>query len=213
MALYYKVRNLPCPGIYLGHGKKENDIRNTGKGGVPKAVEREVLLFTKPEELIQWLDENDILMGISIEDAELLLGYMEGHDYAIGTDKKGKLIRQDLAEEDGDIEEYSIDDMIDTVCEWNYEMILDAEAKKNTSGSDRNFVEKQDYLDSLRQDQIQLDVLFDKTVYGKEIEELARKLARETIEEIQNGKRHDSVGFKVSEEVRGYSMESKGRLR
>lgn len=49
---------------------------------------------------------------------------MEGHDYAIGIDSDGKMYRQDVAEENGEIEPYPIDDVIDTVCEWNYELIL-----------------------------------------------------------------------------------------
>ena len=67
----------------------------------------------------------------SIEDAAILLNYMEGHDYAIGIDSDGKMYRQDVAEENGEIEPYSIDDVIDTVCEWNYELILDADAHRN----------------------------------------------------------------------------------
>ena len=36
-----------------------------------------------------------------------------------------------MAEENGEIEPYPIDDVIDTVCEWNYELILDADAHRN----------------------------------------------------------------------------------
>ena len=41
------------------------------------------------------------------------------------------MYRQDIAEENGEIEPYSIDDVIDIVCEWNYELILDAEAHRS----------------------------------------------------------------------------------
>ena len=91
-------------------------------------MDAEVTLFSKPEELIAWADTFDILLNPSIEDAAILLNYMEGHDYAIGIDSDGKMYRQDVAEENGEIEPYSIDDVIDTVCEWNYELILDADA-------------------------------------------------------------------------------------
>ena len=37
---------------------------------------------------------------------------------------------RDVAEENGEIEPYPIDDVIDIVCEWNYELILDAEAHR-----------------------------------------------------------------------------------
>ena len=95
-------------------------------------MDAEVTLFTKPEELIAWADTFDILLNPSIEDAAILLNYMEGHDYAIGIDSDGKMYRQDVAEENGEIEPYPIDDVIDTVCEWNYELILDASFLKET---------------------------------------------------------------------------------
>ena len=38
---------------------------------------------------------------------------------------------RDVAEENGEIEPYPIDDVIDIVCEWNYELILDAEAHRS----------------------------------------------------------------------------------
>ena len=75
-------------------------------------MDAEVTLFSKPEELIAWADTFDILLNPSIEDAAILLNYMEGHDYAIGIDSDGKMYRQDVAEENGEIEPYPIDDVI-----------------------------------------------------------------------------------------------------
>ena len=46
---------------------------------------------------------------LELEDAALLLNYMEGHDYAIGTDAEGKMYRQDMAEENGEIEPFPIE--------------------------------------------------------------------------------------------------------
>ncbi len=55
-----------------------------------------------------------------------------------GIDSDGKMYRQDVAEENGEIEPYPIDDVIDKVCEWNYDLILHAEAKKNDPKNFRN---------------------------------------------------------------------------
>ena len=96
-------------------------------------MDREVVLFTKPEELVAWADTHDALLNLSVEDADILLGYMEGHDYAIGRDTDGNLYRKDISEEPGETDPYSIDEIIDTVCEWNYEMILDADEERNGS--------------------------------------------------------------------------------
>lgn len=49
-------------------------------------MDAEVTLFSRPEELIAWADTFDILLNPSIEDAAILLNYMEGHDYAKDTD-------------------------------------------------------------------------------------------------------------------------------
>lgn len=58
-------------------------------------------------------------MNLSKEDVQILLNYMEGHDYAIGI-WEDHMIRKDLSEEGGEVVEYTIDEVIDTVCEWNY---------------------------------------------------------------------------------------------
>ena len=46
------------------------------------AENREITLFSEPEELIAWAEVYDKQINPSIEDAALLLNYMEGHDYA-----------------------------------------------------------------------------------------------------------------------------------
>ncbi len=80
---------------------------------------QEVVIFSKPEELIGYLDEHDLLINLSHKEAELLLDYMEGHGYCIGN-QDGSFIRMDVNEPDGEIDEYTIDEVIDIVCEWNY---------------------------------------------------------------------------------------------
>ena len=52
-------------------------------------MDKELTIIAEPEELIAWADTFDILLNPSIEDAAILLNYMEGHDYAIGIDSAG----------------------------------------------------------------------------------------------------------------------------
>ena len=173
-------------------------------------MDAEVTLFSKPEELIAWADTFDILLNPSIEDAVILLNYMEGHDYAIGIDSDGKMYRQDVAEENGEIEPYSIDDVIDTVCEWNYELILDADAHRNDPRDFKDYSEYQDKYDSLKADEKRLDRLFDKTSYGKELIEVATELADRVIAQLGN-KELEKVAVTVAEGVREYSTGKRGR--
>ena len=128
-------------------------------------MDKELTIIAEPEELIAWADTFDILLNPSIEDAAILLNYMEGHDYAIGIDSDGKMYRQDIAEENGEIEPYLIDDVIDIVCEWNYELILDAEAHRSDPKDFNDYNEYQSKYESLKADEKRLDRLFDKTSY------------------------------------------------
>ena len=173
-------------------------------------MDAEVTLFTKPEELIAWADTFDILLNPSIEDAAILLNYMEGHDYAIGIDSDGKMYRQDVAEENGEIEPYPIDDVIDTVCEWNYELILDADAHRNDPKDFKDYSEFQDKYDSLKADEKRLDRLFEKTSYGKELIEVATELADRVIAQLGN-KELEKAAVTVAEGVREYSTGKRGR--
>ena len=81
-------------------------------------MDKELTIIAEPEELIAWADTFDILLNPSIEDAAILLNYMEGHDYAIGIDSEGKMYRQDVSEENGEVEPYQIDDVIDTTFKY-----------------------------------------------------------------------------------------------
>ena len=123
-------------------------------------MDKELTIIAEPEELIAWADTFDILLNPSIEDAAILLNYMEGHDYAIGIDSDGKMYRQDIAEENGEIEPYLIDDVIDIVCEWNYELILDAEAHRSDPKDFNDYNEYQSKYESLKADEKRLDTVY-----------------------------------------------------
>ena len=173
-------------------------------------MDKEAVLFTKPEELIEYLDENDLLIDLSSKESEILLNYMEGHDYAIGF-QDNHMIRQDLAEENGEVEPYTIDEVIDAVCEWNYELILDADAKRHNPKDFIEFTSEQNRYESLKKEECCLDRMFDRTVYGKEIEKLAVKLADEFISKFNQSNDVEKSVAAVSEEVRQYSTDNRGR--
>ena len=62
--------------------------------------------------------------------------------------KRKKLFDVDYIDDNGEIEPYPIDDVIDTVCEWNYERILDADAHRNDPKDFKDYSEFQDKYDS-----------------------------------------------------------------
>lgn len=173
---------------------------------------QEVVIFSKPEELIGYLDEHDLLINLSHMEVELLLNYMEGHGYCIG-DQDGCFIRMDVNEPDGEIDEYTIDELIDTVCEWNYELIQEANERRNSPDDFLDFCQSQKKYEALREDEKVLDKMFNRTCYGKEIHELAVKLADEVIQNLNSNKGIDTVIASVTEEVKQYSTDKKGKVR
>ena len=175
-------------------------------------MDKEAVLFTKPEELIEYLDENDLLMDLSSKDSEILLNYMEGHGYGLG-ELDGKLVRVDIGEEYGEVMEYSIDDAIDVVCEWNYELIQEAKERRDSPENFLDFCSSQGKYESLREDEKTLDKMFYKTRYGKEINELAERLAQEAVNNMKASKKMDSVVIAVTEEIQQYSTDKKGKVR
>ena len=151
-------------------------------------MDKELTIIAEPEELIAWADTFDILLNPSIEDAAILLNYMEGHDYAIGIDSDGKMYRQDVAEENGEIEPYPIDDVIDIVCEWNYELILDAEAHRSDPKDFNDYNEYQNKYESLKAVATELADRVIAQLGNKELEKAAVTVA-EGIREYSTGKR------------------------
>ena len=64
---------------------------------------------------------------------------------------------------------------------------------------------------TLKKEESCLDRMFDRTVYGKEIEELAVKLADEFISKLNQSNDVEKSVAAVSEEVRQYSTDNRGR--
>ncbi len=164
---------------YTGEKMKIEEFLLKGKEPEPEFIQT-------AEELVAFLDVQDMLLHMTEKEADVLLGYIEGHDYLLG-EKDGRLYRGDLCYEQNSIhwEEYLIDDAVDAVCEWNYELLQTAKAERENPDGFLDFIKKDNYYKSLREDEKVLDALFDRTKYGKEIEVLAEKLANEFINNLE----------------------------
>ena len=139
----------------------------------------------QPEELLIFIRNNDIKIVMTDKEAEMLLGYMEGHDYVVGY-AQGELYRGDLGKVSGEIvwDDYSVDELIDSVCEWNYEMILEMDAERQDPKDMIDFSNKQSKYESLKADEAILDGLFDQTKYRAGIDKLAEELANQFIQNL-----------------------------
>ena len=180
----------------------------------------EVKELTSVEVFMEYQTEHKPKITLTDNEADLILGYMEGHGYMLGVED-GQLLRGDLTKADNVIywEGYSMDDAIDTVCEWNYQLIMDAEAKRNHPNDFIDFVNAQSWYDGLKAEEVVLDSLFEKTRYYEQINETAEKLVNELIaslgltgkKELPEDARVDQAVAVMAEQVREYG--SGGRSR
>ena len=111
----------------------------------------------------------------------------------------------------GEVDESEIDDVIDTVCEWNYELILDADAHRNDPKDFKDYSEYQDKYDSLKADEKRLDRLFEKTCYAKEIDEMAAALVESFISHLSSRDDLEKAAVTVAEGIKDYSTGKRGR--
>lgn len=129
----------------------------------------------KPEELLITGNVIDSPIHLSVEDAGIILGYLEGHDYML-TLESGQLMRVDLAEENGERVAYTLDEVIDLVCEWNYELLEEAQAVMENPKDFAQYCEYKFSYDVLKADETALDKMFVQTIYGCRTEQLAQKM-------------------------------------
>lgn len=154
------------------------------KAGDEKMKEKPQFI-TKSEELMEWINNNDLLLELDEKEAKVLLGYLEGHDYAIGIVDE-KMVRVDICDENYEYEDYTIDEFIDTVCEWNYDLMIDAKRSMENASNNITFNEAKEYFEQLRADEKVLDKLFAKTCYGKQLKDVCAKMTQDMISKIDD---------------------------
>lgn len=166
---------------------------------------KEIELITTPQELKKWMRDADVQMEFSSDDMEVLLGYVEGHGYALAKDRDNQLFRVDMESDEMEVEEYTLDDAIDQACEWNYSLILEADENRNNPKNMIDFANEQARYDKYKEDEVILDKMFEQTKYMPPIEALARKIASEVLAVYDLGV--EKVVQTVTEHVRGYQPE------
>lgn len=155
-------------------------------------------------ELIKFMNENGISFQINEKEADLLCSYMEGHGHVIGQ-KDGQLCCGDLcAEIDRTVwEETTIDDIVDSVMEWNYELLKEArEFMENPKDFD-DFVFQHSRHEELCADEKVLDAMFDRTKYGEQIERMAEVLAEQFIQNLQSKGDIDGAVKELAQGIKG----------
>lgn len=154
------------------------------------------------ESIVRFSKEDEKTPELTAEEADVLLGYMEGHEYILG-EYEGQVYRGDLCYADGVIRwlSYPVDDAIRTAYEWNDEFLEKAEEKVENAGNYDEYVKESEHLKELKAAEKLLDAMFDRTRYGKRLTEVAEKIAGEIISDWEKTGRVDEAVKKMIEAV------------
>lgn len=154
------------------------------------------------ESLVRFSKEDEKTPELTAEEADVLLGYMEGHQYILG-EYEGQVYRGDLCYADGVIRwlSYPVDDAIRTAYEWNDEFLEEAEEKVENAGNYDEYVKETEKLKELKAEEKLLDAMFDRTRYGKRLTEVAEKIVGEIISDWEKTGTVDEAVKKMIEAV------------
>ena len=99
----------------------------------------------------------------------------------------------------------------------NYELILEADALRNNPTDFIDFSKLQNRYESLKADELVMDRLFDQTKYGRDVQELAKRLADEFISKmspdskLMETKVLEEAIVTVTEQIHQYGSGGRGR--
>lgn len=130
-------------------------LRNPSMPSPSMEEETDMIRITRPEELAAYAMRQEIAVGM--DEADIMLGYMEGHDYCLVADDEGVMFRHD--EQDGNSHSgdqvYSIADVVMFCLDMNAELL-----QENKSQKEPDTV----YLSQLRKDGQVLDALMERVI-------------------------------------------------
>lgn len=187
--------------MYLAQAQeKQQEGQRDTDGHVPLNTGRELLKF---------MEENGISFPMNEKEADLVCGYMDGHGYVVGH-KDGQLCRGDLcAETDRTVwEETTIDDLVDSATEFNYELLQEARAFMEKPENFTDFVFQHSRYEDLCADEKVLDAMFDRTKHAVMIERAAQSLAEQLIQSLQSKGDIDGAVKELVQGVKGGQAET-----
>ena len=134
------------------------------------------------DSLIEWNKRTNSSPRLSSSEANLLFEHLVSHEIRLLVDDKNNLYWK---EPSGDQIQILLDDIVDQVCDWNYQDIRDMKALSMNSESFAQFCRYDDKLKELKEKEKILNRLFNDTVYGKQLTSRMKDLVLRTWGQVQ----------------------------
>lgn len=162
--------------------------------------------------LVSWCKSVGSEVKLQRKGAGIIMDYLSENGKELLSSPEGKLFFSDHAMS----ELTTIDDVVDLVCEWNYEKLSDTRDKKENPDNFIDFCNSSSLEKQLEEKQAILDRIFSQTVYGRDAVAIAHNLAMETMKSLKLVPTYDipmveEVGVyrTVSENIISYPSEER----
>jgi hypothetical protein len=113
--------------------------------------------------------------------AEIILSNCKSRDIKLLNDSEGRIYQSGA---EGEEILTTLDDVIDAVCEWNYEDIEAAERMLKRTDDYIGKCKLNSLRDNLKREERVLNFIFYQTKYGRNVEKIADRIAREVMEQL-----------------------------
>ena len=138
--------------------------------------------ITGAADLMDWNKRFDLEISMKEKQAGIIMDYLKKHGASLAYDEGGTLF---WVEADKETIELSLDDVIDQVCEWNFDEVCRAKSSRMEADSYLDYCKLDDKYKKLLKEYRSLEKAFEQTSYGKDIAIRMRKLAAKTYEQTR----------------------------
>lgn len=121
------------------------------------------------KDLVEWLEREEILFQLSVYEANILLGYLEGNGYSLESEGSQLYICDDVNDSQ---EKTDIYEVAEKVCETNYILIQDSVEKLAKAENNEDTTDLESLLLNLYLDETKLDNISDRMKRRRECEGL-----------------------------------------
>ena len=160
-----------------------------------------MMMIETEEGLMTWCKSTDSAVRLQRRGAKIILDYLSGHGRMLSTNPEGELFIND----ENVTEKTTLDDVVDLVCEWNYEELSDTRERKDNPDDFLDYCRCCTLEKTLEEHKFILDRIFKQTVYGRDVQTIAHKLALEMMKEMKLVPIYD---IPMADEIGAYSKVS-----
>ncbi|MBE5871261.1 MAG: hypothetical protein E7294_08385 [Lachnospiraceae bacterium] len=144
-------------------------------------METKMMMIDSEEGLMTWCKTTESGIRLQRRGAKIIFDYLSGHGKTLSTNKEGELFLNDEIM----TEKTTLDDVVDLVCEWNYEALSDTRERKENPNDFLDYCRMCTLEKNLEEHKFILDRVFKQTIYGKDVQTIAHKLAKEMMKEMR----------------------------